>query len=330
MTCVGLFWFVHTKEKVAAMSLVGILALMFILPSVSVNAMAFPRYNLTGTWSFNDDGFIHTMMINSFNPITGAFSGIGYYTGDPALTWTITGTEVWNTVNYVLLTGGDTPGVTLTGTGTLTSSTSMSGTGSQSNVGSVVWSATKGTQVVNVNFAVLNDEDSGNNGYWALDAYLEQLQVWQDPNVPTNYYATISTLGLFTTYKGDCSPGAGVVEPKTGFGIVQGNLFGEFSFTGTISSSPPASGFLGIFNYGGTQADLLKCTYGNGQTGNSGPAPYNNFYWWQNVYFPGYTGFTTPSSPSLPGGWSWTYHYGTQVATDAATNTPAFLGDIVT
>lgn len=108
---------------------------------------AAPNWNITGTWTFNDIYqsvyYVHTMTINSFNPVTGAFSGTGYYNADPNLTWTITGTEDGNTINYTLLTGGDTPGVTLLGTGTIDSATMMSGTGMQDNLNpeNVDWSA---------------------------------------------------------------------------------------------------------------------------------------------------------------------------------------------
>ena len=72
-----------------------------IIPANACNTTSTrPKYDLTGTWAFNDISsgvsYPHTMMINSFNPVTGAFSGIGYYVADPTLTWTITGTEVGN------------------------------------------------------------------------------------------------------------------------------------------------------------------------------------------------------------------------------------------
>lgn len=99
---------------------------------------AAPNWNITGTWTFNDIyqnvPFVHTMVINSFDSVTGAFSGTGFYNADPSLTWTITGTEDGNSISYTLLTGGSVPGVTLLGEGTVDSATSMSGTGDQSNL----------------------------------------------------------------------------------------------------------------------------------------------------------------------------------------------------
>lgn len=98
---------------------------------------ATPNWNLLGNWTFNDIyqsvPYVHSMTITSFNPTTGDFSGNGYYTADPALTWTITGNESGSNITYHLLTGGDTPGVTLDGVGTISSSSFMSGTGYQSN-----------------------------------------------------------------------------------------------------------------------------------------------------------------------------------------------------
>jgi hypothetical protein len=101
---------------------------------------ATPNWDLTGTWTFNDiwlgTPYVHTMVINSFDPITGAFSGTGFYNADPSLTWTVTGTEDGNDItafNLSVVTGA--PGVTLSGTGAINSDgTLMSGTGYQSNL----------------------------------------------------------------------------------------------------------------------------------------------------------------------------------------------------
>lgn len=106
-----------------------------------------PIWDITGTWTFNDiylgTPYVHTMTINTLDPVTGAFSGTGFYNASPALTWTITGTEDGNTISFDLLTGGSVPGVHLLGSGNVDSATMMSGTGTQSNLNpnNVTWTA---------------------------------------------------------------------------------------------------------------------------------------------------------------------------------------------
>jgi hypothetical protein len=107
--------------------------------SLAISAFAAgPNWNITGNWTFNDiylgTPYVHTMVIDSFNPITGDFSGHGNYLADPTLTWIITGTENGNIINFNLLTGGSVPGVTLGGSGTVVDANLMSGTGIQSNL----------------------------------------------------------------------------------------------------------------------------------------------------------------------------------------------------
>jgi hypothetical protein len=274
-----------------------------IIPANACNTPSTrPKYDLTGTWAFNDisgaTSYPHTMMINSFNPVTGAFSGIGYYVADPTLTWTITGTEVGNVISAInfVLTVNTPPvdsGITLLGTGTAISGTSMSGTGTQSNVGAVTWTATKGAKVLDVSALVTNDEDSGIVGYWALDSYCKTVQVWQDPNVPTNFYAIVTYNGAWQTFKGALSPQAGVLETKNAAGCMQGGYFASF----TANSVTSKFGYAGTFNNGGTKADILLGKYGAGQTGGS-PT-----FDWTSKYFTGFANFNYIN-------WGWTYSYG--------------------
>src|SRR5579864_3407263 len=43
--------------------------------------------------------------------------------------------------------------------------------------------------MLNINFKVTNDEDSGFAGYWALDNYHKHVQVWQIPD--GSFYAVV-------------------------------------------------------------------------------------------------------------------------------------------
>ena len=324
------------KEKLRCMvAIIAILMLSAIVAPVfactNVCTRQTPNVDLTGVWSFNDNGYMHTMIISSFNRCTGAFSGTGYYNADPTISWTITGTESGNTIsiNYVLtVTGTTATGVTLIGTGTLTSSTYMSGTGSQSNVGAVTWSATKATLVVNVSWMVINDEDyRWGSGCWALDNGMMAVQVWQ---LPDGSYVGIKTYNeMFYTPKGALSPVVGTVEPKNGYGTMDAQYI--VSFAGTLATGVKLTGCLGVKNYGGTVADVLLGAAAQGAL--SG-------YSWRGQYFSGATNVVYHSD-------SWTYKlcddrtatarnlvetnaYQTLYYNPIILATPTAVGDIVT
>jgi len=253
-----------------------------LLGMFPANALAAPppRYDLVGSWSLTYNGYIHTMMISSFNPVTGAFSGIGYYTGIPEYDLTVTGTESGTTINYVL---SSTTG-SWTGSGTVASCTSMSGTSP------VTWSATKGTEVMNVWYNVVNDEAQGNNGWWALKNYVEDVMVWQDPNFSSGFYVLMSDVGTWTTFAGAITPGSSYKAQVAGAtGLFQGTSLWGFD------AKPPYAtkfGFLGTHNYGGSKANVLA---------NVGPPTYFDIV--DSTYSPTAAG---PFSQKL------TYYYGSQ------------------
>ena len=137
------------------------------------------------------------------------------------------------------------------------------------------------TLVVNVTYKVTNDEDSGNAGYWALDSYNKQLQVWQ-------------------TFAGALSPGSGVTQTRDASGLFEGGYVATFEFSGTINPGGyKANGNIGAFDLQGTKTDVLLGTYGAGQTGP--PEPVSVL----GLYFPGYQPFDYIN-------WGWTYHYRNQ------------------
>ena len=81
---------------------------------------ATPKWDLTGTWTFNDiwseTPYVHTMNVTSFNPVTGAFSGTGYYNANPALTWNVNGVEDGSSITlFHLLVTAVAPDVTIDG-----------------------------------------------------------------------------------------------------------------------------------------------------------------------------------------------------------------------
>ena len=195
------------------------------------------------------------------------------------------------------------------------------------------------TQVLNVQYNVQNDEDSGVSGYWAMDNYVKTVQVW---SLGSNTYEVVATYkGTFTTYNNALSPQAGTPE-VTGANGVTGTLYGEYVATFTAPSfnpnNLPAYGNLGTYNFGGTVADIQLQTYANQHYtpyGQATPAigkPYDVF----NAYFPGYG-----TSDYGPGTldyvyWGWTYNLaptsgsGTPSANSVWNNNAASnTGDIV-
>ena len=105
--------------------------------------------------------------------------------------------------------------------------------GNQTNQGS----CGNGKQVVNVNYTLVNDYDSGVNGNaWANDTINRHLQVW---NVSGNEYcAIVEDQGSFVTFAGDSPNGSGAVAAG-----VNGRINGGYTTT-TFSGD-----FVGSANY---------------------------------------------------------------------------------
>jgi hypothetical protein len=162
---------------------------------------------------------------------------------------------------------------------------------------------------LNITYKVMNDEDSGNVGYWALDNYTKQVQVWQVPD--GSFYAIATYEGKWNTFAGALSPGAGTALTKDGSGTFFGGWVGTFN--AESCPSPMVAGSLGGKDFGGTQADVLLGTYGAGQVGS--PSPFD----FLGTYFPGYTNFVQTK-------WGWTYRYQNQTWSNFYNGTS---GDIV-
>ncbi|MDV3243919.1 MAG: hypothetical protein LYZ66_01940 [Nitrososphaerales archaeon] len=134
------------------------------------------------------------------------------------------------------------------------------------------------TLVLDLTYHVINDEDSGFVGYWALDHYTKHVQVWNTGG--ENHYAFIAYDGGYKTFAGALSPQNGVTETRD----IAGNFNGFLEFTFTATSNTPFSGNIPTKDYGGTVSDLLLGSYGNGQTGPT------NVFAWTSVYFTGFGG----------------------------------------
>lgn len=147
--------------------------------------------------------------------------------------------------------------------------------------------------VLNITHKVTNDEDSGNVGYWAVDNYNKHVQVWQAPD--GTFYVVARYTGTWQTFKGALSPGVGEPQSKDASGTFEGGYTATF----TASSFTSAFGNIGTKDYGGTKADVLLGTYGNGQTGPTTPFSFTS------AYFTGVANFSYIH-------WGWTYHYRSQ------------------
>ncbi|MDG6909583.1 MAG: hypothetical protein JRN06_13140 [Nitrososphaerota archaeon] len=157
-----------------------------------------------------------------------------------------------------------------------------------------------GPPVLNLSYHVTNDEDSGMVGYWALDHYSKNIQVWSTGG--DTYCALITYEGGWQTFAGALSPQNGVTENRS----AAGNFNGFLEFTFTATSASPFSGNLPNKNYGGTMSDILLGTYGAGQTG-----PTNVFHW-TSIYFTGFGNEVVTN-------WGYYYYMGNTLAwTNAA------------
>jgi len=167
--------------------------------------------------------------------------------------------------------------------------------------------------VMNVTYKVINDEASGNVGFWALVDYTRHVQVWQLPGGTFSWESRFE--GKWTTFAGALSPGDGLVQAADGSGKFEGVLNGTFA----SSSYIPVRGHLGTHDAGGSEADILLGRYDAGQQGANAWSP-------GDTYFPGAADDGWSSWDTTA--WSYTYRYKHQTFVfDADANMST--GDIV-
>ena len=157
------------------------------------------------------------------------------------------------------------------------------------------------TQALGITFKVVNDEDSGVFGYWALDTINRAVSVWRQPDGSFFVIATYS--GKFTTFQGAVSPNElGTLETTNASGTFQGGYAATFS----APEFSTAFGSAGAFDFGGTRADVLSGVYAN----QVGPTPAFSYL---DKYFPGWDTNSFIESP-----WGWVYHYHGQTWCDTS------------
>ena len=121
--------------------------------------------------------------------------------------------------------------------------------------------------VMSVSETFINQEDSGNVGYWALDNGLAGVKVWQISD--GSFYVIVRPCATFTTFATVPSPNCDAkglpLEKAGGTGIFGGWV----TLTFTATNYTPKFGYLGTFNDGGTKADILAGWYDLQQGPNS-------------------------------------------------------------
>lgn len=133
--------------------------------------------------------------------------------------------------------------------------------------------------VMNVTEGFINQEDSGSVGYWALDNGVSSVKVWQVPD--GSFYTILRPFATFTTFAGVPSPNCDANGRPLEKGTGTGTFSGWIVFTFTAASYTPKFGYLGVFNDGGSKADILLGWYDLQQGPN--PADLISFM----NYFPG-------------------------------------------
>jgi hypothetical protein len=162
-------------------------------------------------------------------------------------------------------------------------------------------SAWSSQPIIDVRWAVTNDEDSAvGGGYWALDNYQRGLIIWQSaaqplPDVPSDFCAMSQYSGTWQTFAGVPSPQNGVKQPSDGNGRFTGGKVATFTATFMSHTNKPTHGFIGSFDYGGTKSDI--------QAGGTGGNPVN----WPAFYFVDPPGINTAYNEPT---WGWVYTQG--------------------
>lgn len=164
-------------------------------------------------------------------------------------------------------------------------------------------SSMKPKLVLSVTWKVVNDEDGGAVGYWALDSYTIQIELWllQVGPYASDYYWTQTESGIFQTLQGAHSPNNSAIEPTPGYGSLSMGAWGFVNNTSVEKFTPGSlatHGYLGVMDYGGSTNSTVAGTYS--VTGDT------NMWFWYTAYFaPAYeTDYTVGN-----GGGAWGYVY---------------------
>lgn len=178
---------------------------------------------------------------------------------------------------------------------------------------------TKPKLVLSVDWRVVNDEDGGSAGFWALDTYTIWVSLWLLTAGPYahDYFWTQTESGIFQTFQGALSPNHAVVEPASGYGTMVMGAWGFVNNTTVEQFNPnslPTYGNLGTKNYGGSTNSTLAGTY-------SVPGDTSMWFWYTAYFTPGYeTDYTVGSNG---GAWGYVYNLNSAFWTNPYSSTPS-------
>jgi hypothetical protein len=156
---------------------------------------------------------------------------------------------------------------------------------------------------------VVNDQDSGYYGNWALDNYTRTIRVWQTGL--HSFAAIVSDSGNSYITAGSPSPGNGVTQPFGGVTTMNGNQTVTFNATSVSASAPTNNALIGTYNMAGNGGIQYYLTNG----------------------LPYFTGIDN-STLNWPSGYSYAYTYtpvggATQTWIDSSSVLQPQSGDIV-
>lgn len=162
------------------------------------------------------------------------------------------------------------------------------------------------TKILDITYAVQNDEDSGVGGtYWALDHFnAEHVKVWKLPD--GSFYALKTFDGIFVAPIGGPNPGNNTkTQTESAYGDIKGGYVA--TFTGTFRpGTHPTSGNIGTYNYLGTMTDILSKNY------HGAPNPYD----WLGTYFTSTTSFADFNEIH----WGWSYKLDSELQSSMSVN----------
>jgi hypothetical protein len=155
------------------------------------------------------------------------------------------------------------------------------------------YSSLSPSRVTSYTINEVNDADSGQfgNGYWALDSFSQNVQIYQLSD--STYVAFIDYVGIWQTWAGVYSPAADVQEGAGGSGPML------FSYAATFPSLPSGDSFP-------TTGTTISKNVGGYETGGVVYANVSPYHWYSDsTYFPTQLSYTevSPGEQALYAYW---------------------------
>jgi hypothetical protein len=137
-------------KKIMMFLLVAAVTLIGFQPSL---ASATPAWNVVSSYTIEftctsgcSGVFPHTMNVATMDPVTGDFTGTGFFNPDPTITWDVTGNVNGSAITYQIVYNNVNAGYTVNGVGTISSTGTLSGTATGPGQ-TFTWQTTTGAAV---------------------------------------------------------------------------------------------------------------------------------------------------------------------------------------